>query len=69
MYLVPKLYRIVSALFMFFSFLFSSALRWYGHIHRKSDDDWVKGSMNFVVEGCLPRGRLKRTWNEVIRMI
>jgi len=26
----------------------------------------LKSSMNFVVEGCVPRGRPKKTWNEVI---
>ena len=41
-------------------------LRWYGHIYRKLDDDWVKGSMNFVVEGRVPRGRPRKTWNEMI---
>ena len=26
-------------------------LRWYGHVMRKHDDDWVKKCMEFKVEG------------------
>ena len=32
-------------------------LRWVGHVLRKDDDDWVKKSMSYVVEGT--RGRPK----------
>jgi len=42
-------------------------LRWYGHVLRKDDDDWVKKCMDYEVEGPTPRGRLKRTWKEVVR--
>ena len=42
-------------------------LRWYGHVLRKDDDDWVKKCMEYEVEGSRPRGRLKRTWKEVVR--
>jgi len=37
-------------------------LHWYGHVLRK-DDDWVKKSMEYKVEGPRP----KRTWREVVR--
>jgi len=37
-------------------------LRWYGHVLRKEDDDWVKECMEHEVEGPSPRGRPKRTW-------
>ena len=37
-------------------------LRWYGHVMRKEDPDWVKN-----VEGSRPRGRPKRTWREVVQ--
>ena len=37
-------------------------LRWYGHMLRKKDDDWVKKCMEYEVEGPRPRGRPKRTW-------
>ena len=40
-------------------------LHWYGHVLRK-DDDWVKKCMEYEVEGSRPRGRLKRTWREVV---
>ena len=38
-------------------------LRWYGHVLRKDDDDWMKKCMG----GSRPRGRPKRTWKEVVR--
>jgi len=41
-------------------------LRWYGHVLRKDDDDWVKKCMEHEVEGPRPRGRPK-TWKEVVR--
>ena len=42
-------------------------LRWYGHVLRKDDDDWVKKCMEYEVEGPRPRERPKRTWREVVR--
>ena len=42
-------------------------LRWYGHVLRKDDDDWVKKCMEHLVEGPRPRGRPKKTWKEVVR--
>jgi len=42
-------------------------LRWYGHVLRKDDDDWVKKCMEYEVVGPMPRGRLKRTWREVVK--
>ena len=42
-------------------------LRWYGHVLRKNDDDWVKKCMEYEVEGSRPSGRPKRTWKEVVR--
>ena len=30
-------------------------LRWYGHVLRKDDDDWVKKCMEHEVEGSRPR--------------
>ena len=42
-------------------------LRWYGHVLRKEDDDWVKRCMEYEVEGSRPRGRPKRTWRKVVR--
>ena len=42
-------------------------LRWYGHVLRKDDDDWVKKCIEFEVEGPRPRGRPKRSCKEVVR--
>jgi len=42
-------------------------LRWYGHVLRKEDTDWVKKSMEYEVEGSTPRGTPKRTWKEVVQ--
>ena len=42
-------------------------LRWYRHVLRKVDDDWVKKCMAYEVEGPTPRGRPKRTWTEVVK--
>jgi len=42
-------------------------LRWYGHVLRKQDTDWVKKCMEYKVEGSRPRGRPKRTWREVVQ--
>ena len=42
-------------------------LRWYGHVLRKDDDDWVKKCMEHEVEGSRPRGRPKKTWKDVVR--
>ena len=42
-------------------------LHWYRHVLRKEDDDWVKKSMEYEVQGPRPRGRPKRTWREVVK--
>ena len=41
-------------------------LRWYGHVLRKEDDDWVKKCMEYEVKGPRPRGIPKRTWREAV---
>ena len=41
-------------------------LRWYGHVLRKEDNDWVKRCMEYKVEGTRPRGRPKKTWREIV---
>ena len=40
----------------------SGCLRWYGHVMRKCDEDWVKKCMEFRVEGRRLVGRPRRTW-------
>ena len=33
------------------TFIRSGRLRWYGHVLRKGDEDWVKKCMEYRVEG------------------
>ena len=40
----------------------SGRLRWYEHVMRKSDEDWVKKSMKYRVESRRPVGRPTKTW-------
>ena len=40
-------------------------LRWFGHVMRKDDEDWVKKCMNLTVEGTAPRGP-KKTWRKTV---
>ena len=48
------------------SVLQRNRLRWYGHVLRKEDNDWVKKCMEYEVEGARPRGRPKKTWREIV---
>ena len=41
-------------------------LRWYGHVMRMSDDNWVKRSTTLEVAGKRPVGRPKKTWAELV---
>ena len=43
--------------------------RWYGHVSRKDDSDWVKKCIDFVVEGVRPRASPQRTWKKVVEEI
>jgi hypothetical protein len=36
-------------------------LRWFGHVERKEEEDWVKKCMYLDVDGKRPRGRQKKT--------
>jgi len=42
-------------------------LRWYGHVLRKQDTDWVKKCKENDLEGSRPRGRSKRTWKQDVQ--
>ena len=48
------------------SVLQRNRLRWYGHVLRKEDNDWVKKCMEYEVEGARSRGRPKKTWREIV---
>jgi hypothetical protein len=44
-----------------------SSLRWFGHVKRKGDDDWVRKCTEFVVDGKRPRSRPRRTKGDVVK--
>ena len=48
------------------TFIRSGRLRWYGHVMRKGNEDWVKDSMEHRVEGRRPVGRPRKTWLESV---
>ena len=60
------LHDIISVLI---SVLQQNRLRWYGHVLRKEDNDWVKKCMEYKVEGARPRGRPKKTWREIVERL
>ena len=42
-------------------------LRWFGHIERKDEEEWVKRIWKeWDVEGTCPRGRPRLTWNKTV---
>ena len=42
-------------------------LRWFGHVERKTEDDWVKKCQSVEIEGKVGRGRGRKIWIECIR--
>ena len=42
-------------------------LRWYGHVMRKQDEDWVKKCISMEVDCKKPRGRPKLTWMDTVK--
>jgi hypothetical protein len=42
-------------------------LRWFGHVQRKGDDDWVKRCTRLEVVGKRPRGRPRKTWMTTLK--
>ena len=42
-------------------------LRWFGHLERKGNDDWVSACRNYVVPGPKSKGRSRKTWDECVR--
>ena len=43
-----------------------SRLRWFGHVVRKDDQQWVKKCMDFKVDGSAGRGRPRKSWLECV---
>ena len=48
------------------TFIIGGRLRWYGHVMRKGDEDWMKTCMEYRVEGRTPVGKLRKTWLESV---
>ena len=44
----------------------NSRLRWFGHVERKDDNDWVKHCITWEFEG-LDRGQPKKTWWDCVK--
>ena len=43
-----------------------SRLRWFGHVVRKDDQQWVSKCMDFKVDGSAGRGRPRKFWLECV---
>ena len=46
------------------TFIRTGRLRWYGHVMRKGNEDWVKKCIEYRVEGRRPVGRSRKTCRE-----
>ena len=44
-----------------------SRLRWFGHVERKDDNDWVKCCITWEFEGIRQRGCPKKTWWDCVK--
>ena len=42
-------------------------LRWFGHLERKDNDDWVSACRSYEVPGRKGKGRSRKTWDECVR--
>ena len=43
-----------------------SRLRWFGHVVKKDDQQWVKKCMDFKVDGSDGRCRPRKSWLECV---
>jgi len=44
-----------------------SRLRWFGHVERKDDSDWVKRCITWEDEGIRHRTPEKKTWWDCVK--
>ena len=44
----------------------SRRLRWFGHVMRREENDWLRRVMQHEVEGKRPKGRPRKTWRETV---
>ena len=42
-------------------------LRWFGHVERKDENDWVRMCSYLEIDGKRPKGRPRKTWLETIQ--
>src|SRR6476469_288952 len=48
------------------NFVRRGRLRWFGHVERKSDDDWVKSCRSLKISGERGRGRGGKMWEHCV---
>ena len=41
-------------------------LRWYGHVQRKEEHEWIRRITDFKVDGRRPPGRPQKSWQELV---
>ena len=39
-----------------------SRLRWFGHVHRREEGEWIRKVCELQVQGRRPEGRPRKTW-------
>ena len=44
-----------------------SRLRWFGHLERKDEGDWVSACRYMVVPGNAGKGRPRKRWRDVLK--
>jgi len=44
-----------------------SRLRWFGHVERNDDNDWVKRCITWEAEEIRQRGCPKKTWGDCVK--
>ena len=42
-------------------------MRWFGHLKRMNEEDWVSRCREFEVAGAKNRGRSRKTWSECVK--
>ena len=44
----------------------ANSVLWYGHVLRREDDQVLRWTLDFEVEGQMMKGRLKRAWKRQV---
>ena len=44
-----------------------SRLRWFGHVERRDEDDWLRKACNLDIGGKVPKGRPRQTWAQTVK--